>query len=156
VQQQQPNRVCASSRRDEEHEGHEKPAEKRDLREPASVVLSAFSNIMNRMFEISFYRWSKQARLDRQPNRTIAKPHAAADTQTLTPLAAAGLLIIMVGATTITAISLGLAPALLPLIVGLLAATVAVGRSTDGPSIARIIHVANHEEALGRLREQFQ
>jgi len=46
----------------------------------------------------------------------------------LTPLAAAGLVIIMIGATVVTAMSGPLAPALFPLIVGLLAATVAYGR----------------------------
>jgi len=77
--------------------------------------------------------------------------------QGLTPLAAAGLVIIMVGATTMTAAGMGPAPALFPLAVGLLAGTVAVGRSENRRSIASIIHVAKHEEeALGRLREQCQ
>ena len=46
----------------------------------------------------------------------------------LTPLAAAGLVIIMIGATVITAMDGPLAPALVPFIVGVLAATVAYGR----------------------------
>jgi hypothetical protein len=46
----------------------------------------------------------------------------------LTPLAAAGLVIIMTGATVVTLATVGMAPALMPLIVGVLAATVAYGR----------------------------
>ncbi|PYO40678.1 MAG: DoxX family protein [Gemmatimonadetes bacterium] len=46
----------------------------------------------------------------------------------LTPLAAAGLVIIMAGATTVTVATQGVAPAVLPLVVGILAATVARGR----------------------------
>ena len=46
----------------------------------------------------------------------------------LTPLAAAGLVIIMIGATVLTLTSVGVAPALIPLVVGLLAAFVAYGR----------------------------
>src|SRR5437764_15271679 len=46
----------------------------------------------------------------------------------LTPLAAAGLVIIMVGATVTTLATMGAAPALFPLAVGLLAAVVAYGR----------------------------
>ena len=46
----------------------------------------------------------------------------------LTPLAAAGLVIIMIGAVVITLPSMGVGPALLPLIVGLLAAFIAYGR----------------------------
>ena len=46
----------------------------------------------------------------------------------LTPLAACGLVIEMIGATVITVIGMGVAPALMPLIVGLLAAFVAYGR----------------------------
>jgi DoxX-like family len=46
----------------------------------------------------------------------------------LTPLAAGGLALEMVGATIVTVIALGVAPALLPLIVGLLAVFVAYGR----------------------------
>jgi len=46
----------------------------------------------------------------------------------LTPLAAAGLTIIMIGATTITAMGGALAPVLFPLMVGLLAVSVGYGR----------------------------
>jgi uncharacterized membrane protein YphA (DoxX/SURF4 family) len=46
----------------------------------------------------------------------------------LTPLAAAGLVVIMIGATVITLAWIGVAPALIPLGVGLLAAFVAYGR----------------------------
>ncbi len=53
----------------------------------------------------------------------------------LTPLAASGLLIIMTGATVLTITSVGVVPALLPIVVGLLAATVAYGR---GVATARI------------------
>jgi hypothetical protein len=47
----------------------------------------------------------------------------------LTPVAAAGLVIIMVGATVITAIGGTIAPAFVPFIVGVLAASVAYGRT---------------------------
>ena len=46
----------------------------------------------------------------------------------LTPLAAAGLVIIMIGATVITLAWIGVASALIPFVVGLLAAFVAYGR----------------------------
>ena len=46
----------------------------------------------------------------------------------LTPLAAAGLVITMIGATVVTLATMGAAPALFPLVVGLLAAFVAFGR----------------------------
>ena len=46
----------------------------------------------------------------------------------LTPLAAAGLVIIMIGATVLTLVADGVAPALIPLVVGLLSAFVAYGR----------------------------
>jgi uncharacterized membrane protein YphA (DoxX/SURF4 family) len=46
----------------------------------------------------------------------------------LTPVAAAGLVIIMIGATTLTLRAGGAAPALTPLVVGLLAAFVVYGR----------------------------
>ena len=49
----------------------------------------------------------------------------------LTPLAAAGLTIIMIGATAITLAGGQVATALIPLVVGLLAAFVAYGRSTS-------------------------
>ena len=46
----------------------------------------------------------------------------------LTPLAAAGLVVIMAGATVITAMGGQIAPALVPLTIGLLASSVAYGR----------------------------
>ena len=46
----------------------------------------------------------------------------------LTPLAAVGLVVIMIGAVVITLPSMGLGPALIPLVVGLLAAFIAYGR----------------------------
>src|SRR5579864_883637 len=46
----------------------------------------------------------------------------------LTPLAAAGLVIVMIGATAFTLVEMGAALALIPLVVGLLSAFVAVGR----------------------------
>jgi DoxX-like family len=46
----------------------------------------------------------------------------------LTPLAAAGLVIIMVGATVLTLMTGGITMALIPLVVGILAAFVAYGR----------------------------
>ncbi len=51
----------------------------------------------------------------------------------LTPLAAAGLVIIMIGATVLTLVSGGGAQALIPLAVGLLAAFVAYGRWRVAP-----------------------
>jgi hypothetical protein len=47
----------------------------------------------------------------------------------LTPVAAAGLVIIMIGATVITAMGGAIAPAAVPFIVGVLAASVAYGRA---------------------------
>ena len=47
----------------------------------------------------------------------------------LTPVAAAGLVIIMIGATVITAMGGAMAPAVVPFIVGVLAASVAYGRA---------------------------
>ena len=46
----------------------------------------------------------------------------------LTPLAAAGLLVIMLGATLTTVATQGVAPAVLPFVVGILAAVIVVGR----------------------------
>ncbi|HSY51745.1 MAG TPA: DoxX family protein [Thermoanaerobaculia bacterium] len=51
----------------------------------------------------------------------------------LTPLAAAGLTIIMIGATVITAVYLGLGSAIPPLVVGLLTTFVAYGRWRSVP-----------------------
>jgi hypothetical protein len=50
----------------------------------------------------------------------------------LTPLAATGLVIIMIGAVVITILGGAVAPALVPLVVGVLAASVAYGRSRPG------------------------
>ena len=55
----------------------------------------------------------------------------------LTPLAAAGLVIIMIGATVITVIGGGVAPALMPLAAGLLSAFVGYGRWQVIPHRAR-------------------
>ena len=55
------------------------------------------------------------------PQLTCIKP-------VLTPLAAGGLALEMLGATIVTVIALGVAPALFPLLVGLLAVFVAYGR----------------------------
>jgi uncharacterized membrane protein YphA (DoxX/SURF4 family) len=49
--------------------------------------------------------------------------------QELTPVAAAGLVVIMVGAVVVTMMGGSIAPALVPLIVGVLAASVAYGRT---------------------------
>ena len=53
----------------------------------------------------------------------VARIHRA-----LTPIAACGLVIIMIGATVVTIMSMGIAPALVPLVVGVVAASVAYGR----------------------------
>ncbi len=55
----------------------------------------------------------------------------------LTPLAAAGLAIIMVGATGTTLLIGGGATALIPLVLGLLAAVVVYGRQHLAPQVAR-------------------
>jgi uncharacterized membrane protein YphA (DoxX/SURF4 family) len=54
----------------------------------------------------------------------------------LTPLAASGLVIIMIGATVVTLAGGGVAPALIPLVVGLLAALVAYGRRPQRENLA--------------------
>jgi uncharacterized membrane protein YphA (DoxX/SURF4 family) len=51
----------------------------------------------------------------------------------LTPLAAAGLVVIMIGAVVITVIYMGVASALIPLLVGILAAFITYGRSRLAP-----------------------
>src|SRR5690348_11898511 len=51
----------------------------------------------------------------------------------LTPLAAAGLTIIMIGATTVTVIGMGVAPAVFPAVVGLVTAWIAYGRTRVEP-----------------------
>lgn len=64
----------------------------------------------------------------------------------LTPLAAGGLLIIMSGATILTAVGMGLAPALFPLGVGVLALAVAYSRwrivPLDGRARQRFLRTA--------------
>jgi len=55
----------------------------------------------------------------------------------LTPLAAAGLVIIMIGATVITVLGGDVAPAVVPMIVGLLSLAVVYGRSRLTPSSLR-------------------
>ena len=54
----------------------------------------------------------------------------------LTPLAAAGLVVIMVGAVVVTVITHGVAPAAFPFVVGGLAGLVAVGRRSPSIRIA--------------------
>ena len=56
----------------------------------------------------------------------------------LTPLAAAGLLIIMIGAIVLTFVADGMGPALVPLVVGILAASVAYGRWRLAPHRDRL------------------
>jgi hypothetical protein len=51
----------------------------------------------------------------------------------LTPLAAAGLTIIMIGATTVTVLGMGVAPAIFPAVVGLVTAWIAYGRTRVEP-----------------------
>ncbi len=55
----------------------------------------------------------------------------------LTPLAAAGLVVIMIGATALTMAADGVAAGVVPLVVGLLAAFVAYGRWRLAPHTAR-------------------
>jgi hypothetical protein len=62
----------------------------------------------------------------------------------LTPLAAAGLVVIMIGATVVTALGGTLAPALVPLLVGVLSAWIAIAR---WPSIRD--HVTAHDSRVG-------
>jgi hypothetical protein len=65
----------------------------------------------------------------------LVLPWALRSRPQLTPVAAAGLVIIMIGATTITAIGDGVAAALFPLIVGVLAAVVAWRRWAGAPTL---------------------
>jgi len=70
----------------------------------------------------------------------------------LTPLAAAGLVIIMIGATVLTLVADGVALGLIPLVVGLLSAFVAYGRwrlaPLRGASHQSVLHPAS--QARGR------
>ena len=68
-------------------------------------------------------------------------PQALRIKQFLTPLAAAGLVIIMIGATTIMLATAGVAAALMPFVVGVLAATVAYGRWQGAPHPAARVAV---------------
>jgi DoxX-like family len=54
----------------------------------------------------------------------------------LTPLAACGLVVIMIGATVLTLAAIGVATALIPLVVGLLSAFVAYGRRPQTKALA--------------------
>jgi hypothetical protein len=65
----------------------------------------------------------------------------------LTPLAAAGLVIIMIGAVVITLPSMGVGAALIPLVVGLLAVFVAYGRWSLAPLTA-----SSRASAVGAAR----
>ena len=65
----------------------------------------------------------------------------------LTPLAAAGLIIIMIGAVVVTLPSMGVGAALIPLVVGLLAAFVAYGRWRLAPLTG-----SSHNSAMGSAR----
>jgi hypothetical protein len=61
----------------------------------------------------------------------------------LTPLAAYGLIVIMIGATIITLLSNGITPALFPLVVGLLLVFIAYSRRahfTADPLLGRLFH----------------
>lgn len=51
----------------------------------------------------------------------------------LTPLAAAGLTVIMIGATTVTVLGMGVAAAIVPAVVGFVAAWIAYGRTRIEP-----------------------
>jgi uncharacterized membrane protein len=51
----------------------------------------------------------------------------------LTPLAAAGLTVIMIGATTVTVMAMGVAPAIFPAVVGVITAAIAYGRTRVAP-----------------------
>lgn len=64
----------------------------------------------------------------------------------LTPLAAVGLSIIMTGATVITIVTMGVAPAILPAIVGILTVTIARGRIRVAPFVDAPRHVDRHAD----------
>ena len=71
----------------------------------------------------------------------------------LTPLAAAGLVLIMIGATVTTVATMDVPSAVVPLVVGLLAASVAYGRSRVAPpaSSRRPVRLVVHDEPAHRL-----
>lgn len=69
----------------------------------------------------------------------------------LTPLAAAGLTIIMIGATVVTVIGMGVAPAIFPAVVGLVTAFIAYGRTRVAPvASGRQRHRALRAAGAGR------
>jgi uncharacterized membrane protein YphA (DoxX/SURF4 family) len=53
----------------------------------------------------------------------------------LVPLAASGLTIIMIGATTVTVMSMGVAPAIVPAVVGVVTTWIAYGRTRVAPIV---------------------
>ena len=65
----------------------------------------------------------------------------------LTPLAAGGLVIIMTGATGITLAYIGIASALIPLVVGILAAFIVYGRSQLAPIRPKALSTARGSSA---------
>jgi len=65
----------------------------------------------------------------------------------LTPLAACGLVIIMIGAVWVTLASMGVGPAVMPLVVGLLALFVAYGRWRLAP-----LSGSSRTQAIGSVR----
>ena len=67
----------------------------------------------------------------------------------LTPLAATGLGIIMLGAVTTTVLSMGLAPAIFPFVVGILTVTIARGRSPRAQHIRVAPRFPAHVQAAG-------
>jgi hypothetical protein len=67
----------------------------------------------------------------------------------LTPLAAAGLVIIMIGATVFTVMLMGVVMALMPLVLGILAAFVAYGRWKIAP-IVESPHAPQELQGAGR------
>lgn len=71
----------------------------------------------------------------------------------LTPLAAAGLVIVMTGATVITMLGGPIAPGLVPLVVGLLCAAVAYGRWRPAPSPRRSTGATNQPATAFRAAE---
>ena len=71
----------------------------------------------------------------------------------LTALAALGLLVIMVGATVVTAAGMGIAPALFPAVVGSIVSYIAYGRSRVVPLRQRAPRLAETRLAETRLAE---
>jgi hypothetical protein len=62
--------------------------------------------------------------------------------EALTPLAAAGLVVVMAGATVVTLIGGDIAPAIVPVIVGMLATAVAVGRGRPAARLNQIVRAS--------------